>query len=175
MDDVPFEAGTIPIVWDGRDYQGNIVEGAVTYWVNDTPKLSTNVVIVKGTRPAVTGVGPNVEVKSNPYRITHSYDQFSAMAFNVSADSYVTISLLPPGESDPTSGNAIVLMDNELLAAVDGGSTPIDHPFEWQGHNGTDTNDILVSEEGAYTFVIEATGVSTGYTSTYRGILQLYR
>ncbi len=171
----PFEAGTHPIVWDGRDQDGSILSGPVGVWIHDTVDLPSNVIIVKGNRPEITGTAPDIEVKSNPYRIMHSYDQVSRISYNLSADCMVTVKLLPPGDNDVNSSAAIVLTSNELQNAQDGGGQPLDHVLEWRGYDPADTNNILVSEEGTYTFVIQATSVASGIATTYRGALQLYR
>ena len=121
-----------------------------------------------------TGASPNIEVKSNPYKVTHSYEQISSITYRVDQDSYVTVKLLPPGISDSASPQAIVLVNNELKNALNGGS-PMDHAAEWTGYDPMDTNDILVSGEGTYTFAIQATSAVTGATSLYRGALQLYQ
>src|SRR5687768_1420753 len=78
--------------------------------------------------PAIMGTGasPNVEVKSNPYRIFHIYEQLSQITYRLDQDSYVTVKLLPPGVSDPASQQAIVITNNELQSAQSGGQ-PVDH------------------------------------------------
>jgi hypothetical protein len=133
-------------------------------------------VIVRGTKPQISGTGasPNIEVQSNPYRVVHSYEQISKISYRIDQDSYVTVKLLPPGVSDIASPEAIVLTDGVLQPALSGGQ-PVDHEFEWRGYNPQDPNDILVSGEGSYTFAIQATGASSGVTTVYRGVLQLWR
>ena len=130
---------------------------------------------MKGGTPQITGTyaTPNVEVKSDPYLITHSYEQISTMSFRLSQDSNVTFKLLPPGIYDPANAAAITLINNELRQARDIGDNPVDHMVQWLGHNGTDTNAILVAEEGAFTFTIEATSVASGQFVLYRGVLQI--
>jgi parallel beta-helix repeat protein len=173
---VPFLPGTFLTMWDGRDQNGNLVSGTCDIYFDAPDPLSPASVIVKGVKPTITGTGasPNIEVKPNPYKATHSYDQVSKITYRVSQDSYVTVKLLPPGVSDPASPQAILLENGVLKNALSGG-TPADHVVEWKGYDPSDTNDILVSNEGVYTFTIEATGATSGITSLYRGALQLYQ
>jgi parallel beta-helix repeat protein len=173
---VPFLPGTFLTMWDGRDQNGNLVSGTCNIYFDAPDPLSPASVIVKGVAPVITGngVSPNIEVKSNPYRVSHSYDQVSKITYRVDHDSYVTVKLLPPGISDPASSQAIVLVNNVLQNAQAAGS-PADHVVEWLGYDPVDTNDILVSNEGVYTFTIQATSVATGATTLYRGALQLHQ
>lgn len=173
---VPYPPGVHPLIWDGRGADGQIVSGTCAIYFDPPLYMKSNSVIVRGTTPKVTGTGasPSIEVKSNPYRITHSYEHISQITYRVDQDSYVTVKLLPPGVSDPASPQAIVITNNELTYAQSGGQ-PADHVVEWKGYEDMDTNDILVSEEGSYTFAIQATGVTTGRTALYRGALQLWQ
>ncbi|MGH8239393.1 MAG: FlgD immunoglobulin-like domain containing protein, partial [Steroidobacteraceae bacterium] len=173
---VAFPPGTHPLVWDGRGPDGQPTVGSCSIYFDPPPFMKPASVIVRGTAPTITGsgAGPNVEVKSSPYRIFHSYEQFSKVTYRVDQDSYVTVKLLPPGVSDPASPQAIAITNNELQAAQSGGQ-PLDHVFEWKGYEDTDTNNILVSGEGTYTFTIQATSVATGATALYRGALQLWQ
>jgi parallel beta-helix repeat protein len=173
---VPFLPGTFLTTWDGRDQNGNLVSGTCDIYFDAPDPLSPASVIVKGNQPTITGTGasPNIEVRSNPYKATHSYDQISKITYRVDQDSYVTVKLLPPGISDPASPQAIVLENNVLQNALSGG-TPANHEVEWKGYDPLDTNDILVSGEGVYTFTIQATGATSGITTLYRGALQLYQ
>ncbi len=174
----PYDAGgPHSLLWDGRDEGGNILTGVIGVGLLAEATLQPNSVIVLGTSPSITGLGaaPNIEVKSNPYRIFHSYDQFTQISYHIDQDALVTVKLLPPGVSDPTSPLATVLIDNQLQSALDGIGQPLDHIVDWFGHDGVDTNNILVSEEGAYTFTIEGISVLTGRTSLYRGVVQLFQ
>jgi hypothetical protein len=58
-------------------------------------------------------------VKSDPYLMTCSYGQFTRFLYNVDQDCRVTVKILPPGISDPSSTEAIVLVDDELQTAGD--------------------------------------------------------
>jgi hypothetical protein len=173
---VPFPPGVHPFIWDGRDASGKVVSGACDIYFDAPLLMKANSVIVRGTKPAIAGVGtsPNIEVKSNPYRIAHSYEQISRITYRLDQDSYITVKLLPPGITDPASPSAIVLTNGALQPARSGGQ-PVDYVVEWKGYEDPETNKILVSEEGSYTFAIQATSVATGANALYRGALQLWQ
>lgn len=175
INSVPYEIGVHPLMWDGRDPNGNVIVGPMSVYAAAPLTLNANVVIVKGTRPTIigNGVAPNIEVKSNPYSIMHSYDQQSQITYQIDMDANVTVKLLPPGINDPADPSAIVLLNNEPQSALDTAGQPLDHVVSWTGYVAGDTNNILTSEDGPYTFTIEATGTSTGFKTLYRGILQL--
>ena len=61
---------------------------------------------------------------------------------------------------------AIVLVNQEFQSAGD-------HTVTWSGTDATDVRHVLISQEGLYTFVIEAT--TEGITSTSRGVVSLYK
>ena len=64
------------------------------------------------------------------------------------------------------------------MSLVSGGQANV-HSFEWRGYDAAqatpDTNDILVSDDGTYTYIIRAVSVASGVTSYYRGSLGLYQ
>lgn len=174
-DFAPKPSGTQPIMWDGRDDQGNILSGPVWVGFGVPERLRENAIIVTGSKPSITGllVAPDIEVKSDPYHITHSYDQFTRIGYRLDQDAMVTFKLLPPGISDPADPSAIVLVNNVLASAEDINGDPADHVVEWRGHDLADTNNIQVSQDGAYTFTIEATSVASGESTLYRGVVQI--
>ncbi len=171
----PYDAGNNLLAWDGRDSNGDIVSGDVNIYFSAPQDLKPNAVVVKGAKPTITGNGlsPNIEVKSDPYYIIHSYDQFTNITYRIDQDSSVTFKLLPPGISDPADPAAIVLLADQAQSAKDGLGEPLDHVVEWLGYDLADTNNIQVAEEGAYTFSIEATSVASGQSSLYRGVVQI--
>jgi hypothetical protein len=173
---VPYPPGTHPLIWDGRGPDGELVSGSCNIYFDPPQIMKPASVIVRGSVPVITGTGtsPNIEVRSNPYRIAHSYEQISKVTYRLDQDAYVTVKLLPPGITDPASPQAVVLTNTQLQTAMSGGQ-PLDHAIEWKGYDDLDTNDILVSDEGSYTFTIQATGVASGATTLYRGALQLWR
>jgi hypothetical protein len=112
------------------------------------------------------------------------------MAFEISQDSTVSIVLerrefvkevtvlASDGytwETQPVySTFTYTLMNNQILEALQGGTAKL-HEIEWRGYEEEDTNNIVTSKEGVFNVIITATSLSTGYTTTYRGALQLYR
>jgi len=112
-------------------------------------------------------------VKSDPYLVTHSFDQASSIVYRIDADAVVRVTMLPPGIVDPSHASAIVLLNNVSQSARDSNGNPIDHTVVWRGYNDTDPNGVLVSTDGAYTFAIEATLPATGRKTTYRGVLSM--
>ncbi len=173
---VPVAGGTFPIMWNGRDANGAIVSGACSIYFDPPDPLRPFSVIVKGTVPAITGTraSPNLEVDGQPYVAFHSYDQIGRFTYRLSLDSIVTVKLLPPGVTDFNDPSAVVVTNAATQPALSGG-LPVDYAFEWKGHDGIDTNNILVSAEGSYTVAIQATSTLTGRTTLYRGVLQLYQ
>jgi hypothetical protein len=69
---------------------------------------------------------------------------------------------------------AFVLENNVLKSALSGGS-PANHEVEWKGYDQVDTNNVLITADGVYTFTIQATGAMSGLSTLYRGSLQLYQ
>jgi parallel beta-helix repeat protein len=173
---VPYDTGTHVLYWDGRGATGLPVTARLNVSVPAAQKLKTNSVIVDGVVPEITGTSaaPDIEVKSDPYLVYHSYEQLTNMSYRIDQDAYVTIKLLPPGVSDPQDSSAIVLIDNQLQTAESGGQ-PVDHQVSWTGYDVLDTNNILIDQDGSYTFAIEATSAATGFQTLYRGFVQLYR
>ncbi len=170
--DEPFEAlSSQYFYWNGRDLLGNAIDNFTYRFVYPALEvLPANTIIVKGTSPFVSGggVAPNIEVKSNPYLIRHSYEEFSQIKFQVDQGSIVTAKLLPPGVNDPNDSSAIILLDAVPLIADELKT------ITWMGYSDLDTNNILVNEEGMYTFTIEATSNTTGFTTLYRGAVTLH-
>lgn len=173
--DVYYPVGTHWFYWDGRGPDGNFITVPSTIWVPDSTIMRPNGVYVFSPAVAITGTGaaPNIEVKSDPYWVTSSYEQASKIIYRVSQDAIVRVALLPPGISDPNHASAIVLVNNVTQPAKTGGGAPIDYTVEWKGYNAGDPNAMLVSANGAYTFAIEATIPGTSYKSLYRGVLNV--
>jgi len=167
----PFEPfGPQYYYWNGRDLAGNEINNRDYHFFFPQPtNLPENTIIVKDTVPSIYGEGiaPNIEVKSNPYIVHHSYEEFSQIRFQVNQDSAVTAKLLPPGINDPNDLNSIVLLDNQPVVAN------VIETMTWNGYLDTDTNNILITEEGMYTFTIQATSNVTGLTTLYRGALTI--
>jgi len=181
MDGVPVEAGIQWVYWDGYDPAGKPLTGNIYSFFLEAPvPLPVNTIIIKDTAPFISGenTAPNIEVKSNPYIVTHSYEEQTRIRFQLDQDSVVSVKLLPPGISDTNDPSAQILVNAAtLLAETSPGVTQI-HTATWKGYDDSvpvpDTNNILVATEGTYTFTIEATSVVTGLTSLYRGAVTLY-
>lgn len=175
--DVFYPAGTQWLYWNGRGPDNKIVAATSDLFVFDGVPIRPNAVFV--IAPAVTITGPlavpDIEVRSDPSLITHSYGQVSRIVYRISNDANVKVVLLPPGIVDPDSVAAITLTPTQLQPARDGGGAQIDYTVEWKGYAVTDPNGITVSTEGDYTYAIVATLPNTSYTSMYRGVLNLYR
>ncbi|MEX2963694.1 FlgD immunoglobulin-like domain containing protein [Microbulbifer sp. TYP-18] len=165
------------LYWDGRDPNGDIIDVPVSVFYPAPLRVRPTAIYVAAAAPDITGPGaaPNIEVKSDPYLVSHSYEQLTRMAYRISNDAYVTFSLLPPGIVDPQDPSAIVLVDNVLQQTEDGSGESIQHEVEWRGYDLADPNAVLVGEEGAYTFAIQARSTETGETTLYRGVVNLYR
>ena len=172
---VYYPAGSSWVYWDGRDPNGVLLTVPATVWVDDGQIMRTNGIYVFSPIVQITGTSaaPNIEVRSDPYLITSSYEQNAKIVYRISLDATVRVTLLPPGVVDPASPSAIVLVNNVSQSAKDGGNVPIDYTVEWRGYNTADPNAVLVSTEGAYTFAIEATLPATGQKTLYRGILNI--
>jgi hypothetical protein len=173
--DVYYPAGTHWMYWDGRGLDNNIIAVPSSIIIADSIIMRPTGVYVFSPVVAITGNGaaPNIEVKSDPYFITTSYEQASKIVYRVSQDATVRVTLLPPGILDPSHASAIVLVNNALQPAKDGGGVPIDYTVEWKGYNTADPNAILINANGIYTFAIEATIPGTSYKSLYRGVLNV--
>ena len=163
------------IYWDGRGPDGQLMTTSAMVWLDDGTIMRPNGIYVFGPTIAITGTAavPNIEVRSDPYLIASSYEQVARITYRVSQDATVRMTLLPPGISDPSHASAIVLVNNVLQPAKDGGGAPIDYTVEWKGFNAADPNAMLVSSDGAYTYAIEATIPGTSYNSLYRGVLNV--
>jgi hypothetical protein len=170
-----YPAGTHWLYWDGRGPDGALLTTPATTFASDGLYLRSTGIYVFTPAVTITGTGaaPNIEVKSDPNLITHSYDQASRIVYRIDADAVVRVTVLPFGIADPNHPSAIVLVNNVPLSAKDANGNPIDHVVEWRGYSATSTNDMLVANDGAYTFAIEATLPANGKKTLYRGILNL--
>jgi FlgD Ig-like domain len=174
--DVYYPAGSHWVYWDGRAPDGLLFNATSRVWTDDGKLVRANGVYVFTPAITITGTGaaPNIEVKSDPYLVNHSYDQSSQIVYRIDADALIRVSLLPFGVVDPSHPSAIVLVDNVAQSAKDGNGNPIDHVAEWRGYNvAGDLNAVPVATDGAYTFAIEATLPANGQKTVYRGILNL--
>jgi hypothetical protein len=122
--------------WDGRGPDGNFIAVPSTVWIPDAKIMRPTGIYVFPPTVSITGTGvaPNIEVKSDPYFIASSYEQASKIVYRVSQDATVRVTLLPPGIADPSHASAIVLVNNLLQPAKDGGGVPINYTVEWKGY-----------------------------------------
>ncbi|MEX2500554.1 MAG: FlgD immunoglobulin-like domain containing protein [Wenzhouxiangellaceae bacterium] len=176
FEDVYYPPGANWIYWDGRDPTGEILNQPVSVVVQSN-NMGTTSIWVEGTAPKIIGLDtvPNIEVKSDPYLIWHSYEQISHIAYQIDLDSHVTAKILPPGIHDPQHASAIVIADRVSQQAFDLEGEAITHSLEWKGYNDGSPNQILTGAEGAFTFILEAESQETGNTSVYRGVLNIRR
>jgi hypothetical protein len=137
----------------------------------DPIALKPNFFIARGATPSVLGAGvaPEIEVKSNPYRFRDTWEQVTRIGFQVDQDAQVTVKILPPGVTDPAQAIATLADGVAMLADTV-------QEFEWRAHDPVDTNLLQADHldgTGIYTFYIEAVGDVTGFTTTYRGAIQV--
>lgn len=167
--------GTYDVFWDGRNPDGSVVNGQTYIWFPAPVKARPFALNIHGNKPAILGTEtpPKIGIKSDPFLITHSYEQISQVAYQLDQDAFVTFKLLPPGIYDPDDLSAITLLNHVLQQAEDGMGGALNHSVEWRGYDLQDTNQILTSDEGVYTFVIEAESPASGLSSLYRGALQI--
>ena len=169
MDMEPYDAEeTFTILWDGRRPNGTLVDIPVYVYFPPPTTLRPNYVIVKSTpaQPIISGRAPFVEVKADPYIVNFCYGEFTSLLYNLDRAASVTIKILPPGVTDPASPSAITLVENE-------GQSAGDHTVSWDAVDIGDPKNILLEDEGVHTFFIEA--AASGKTSTWRGVLNLFR
>lgn len=176
-ENIYYPAGTHWVYWDGRDHEGHLIDSEVEILTTDSTYVATNAIQVLAARPEITGIqpAPNIEVKADPYLVTHSYEQITRMAYRLSDDAFVRFVLLPPGDTDIHGASAVVLLDDVLQAAADGTGTPNDHVIEWRGYDPAQPSQIQVAPEGAYTFAIEARSANSGQSAVYRGVVNLHQ
>lgn len=170
-----YPAGSHWIYWNGRAPDGSLVTAAAATFATDAQVMRANGVFAYTPAITITGTGavPNIEVKSDPYLVTHSFDQASSIVYRIDADAVVRVTMLPSGIVDPAHASAIVLVNNVSQSARDSNGNPIDHTAIWRGYNDSDLNGVLVATDGAYTFAIEATLPATGRKTVYRGVLSM--
>lgn len=172
---VHYPAGSHWVHWNGRGPDGTLVTATTATFATDAQVMRANGIYVFEPAVSVTGTGaaPNIEVKSNPYLVTHSFDQASTIVYRIDADAIVRVVMLPPGIVDPSHASAVVLLSDVAQNARDSNGLPIDHTVVWRGYNDNDPNGVLVATDGAYTFAIEATLPATGRKTVYRGVLSM--
>jgi hypothetical protein len=175
------------VSWDGRRPSGQLILGVldgtapITVTMPIPKRLSGTAILVDNEIPRLQGrefeLGlryPTVEVRANPFQITHSYDQVATMAYCVDQTAKVTVTILAPGYydlSDP-AGIVAVPVDDETVEPKDCEGTNYD-TFQWAGTVGSDPT-VLSNSDGYYTFLIEARHPAQASLKTiYRGVLDV--
>ncbi len=122
-----------------------------------------------------------LEIKTNPYIVRHSDEQFTGFEFTISDDALVTVTLLPPGVTDVLNSSAVIMSNSaglqyngQQLDAISSDDSVV-YDVQWKGFDDADTNNILISESGVYSFVIDAESVADGTTARYVGNIRLYK
>lgn len=176
-----YPKGVSRVVWDGRRPDGSLIGNKLAYVyvaVDSGNAIVPNSFVVEPA-PTVGGVAPVVEVKADPYRVHHSYDQISRIAYRIDQPAVITLKLLPPGVADFADPSAVVLIGGELQQAQSDG-VPIDHVAEWSGYDPNDptpanVNEIRTLADGVSTFAIQAVSAVTGHSTLYRGVIDVRR
>ncbi|HQZ36477.1 MAG TPA: hypothetical protein PK020_18765 [Ilumatobacteraceae bacterium] len=162
--------------WDGRGPDGVIIPTSTHAIICDYAVFPTLVAVSQGL-PTLVGQGngsaPWLEVKADPFALTHSYDQVSSIRYRLNEAASVTIRLLPPGvvpnETNFNSTAAISLIESQARQAN------TDYAEAYTGFLLQDLNRIRTGDEGQFNFMIRATSNATGAVATYRGALHLSR
>jgi len=160
----PHDGGNFTVEWDGRDTSGAIVTQTSSVYFPPPITLRPNYIITTGNTPRMTGIA------SDPYRIFMSYAHVSRFDFTLQRDAVVTITLLPPGVSNPSDPSGRKIMNNSALTA--GNYAVAFDPID-TGVPNEDT--FLFSAEGPYTFAIQAVNPVSGATSLRRGVVNMFR
>ena len=160
----PHEQEDFTIEWDGRKPNGDIVTVASSIYFPPPVTLRPHYMLLKGNTPKISGI------KSNPYRLFMSYAHVSKLLFTLERDSLVTITLLPPGISNPADPSGRQILASTLMTAGAHELTldPVD-----AGIANEDT--FMFDEEGSYTFAIQTVNPATGATSLRRGAVSMFR
>jgi flagellar hook assembly protein FlgD len=156
MDAVPHVSGSYSYEWDGRGPAGGVVTDAVNDRCMIASLLGANTIVTTGDTPRVG------TVKTDPYKITLSYGQFTKILYSLSRDATVTVTL------DRYQGPSITLINGEAQTA---GA----HEFLWNGLDPSDptAKKLTASSEGTYNVTIEAVNPSTRAKSRFRAYLHL--
>ncbi|MEK6698308.1 MAG: LamG-like jellyroll fold domain-containing protein [Nitrospirota bacterium] len=156
MTSTPHIPGSYTFDWDGRDTAGNILGGGGKAYCYTASLLSENHIIATGNTPKIS------QVKTDPYQADLSYGVFIKIKYSLSRDATVTVQVKSP------SGSTITIIGSQAQTA---GS----HEIEWTGLDASDTTGkkTIISEEGDYTVVIQATNPVSGTSSTARANLKI--
>ncbi len=160
----PHQVESFQIEWDGRKPNGDFVTVASSIYFPPPTTLRPHYMLTKGNTPRISGI------KSDPYRLFMSYAHVSRLSFILERDSLVTLTLLPPGISNPSDPSGRQLIINQLMTA--GAHEMMLDPVDAGIANG---DTMMFDEEGPYTFAIQTVNAATGATSLRRGVVSMFR
>jgi hypothetical protein len=179
IDEQPLPPGANIVTFSGRDPNGRPLTGAARIYGTTPTPIQSNAVVVRRSAPTLSGDGnPNVEIVSDPFLIVQTLDQFATIAYCLDRSAIVTMKLLKPGFFDPNVASGVVatfLQDQTQAASnCESGGTP--YRQEFRGFALDNPDELQLSEDGPYTFTIEARDPSTPTRRTlYRGALNIFR
>ena len=168
---VAFDSGQQTLTWNGALPSGEIYVGTSTHAVEQM-SFNSNYILIENDDPVITGPsdtalgGPYIEVKTDPSYITLSYAQFTRVRYHIDQTANIVIKILPPGITD--------LSDPAAIEAFNGQVTAGDQEVLWDGITAANNANRAVSDEGLYTFSIQATN-GGGRSVTKRGVLNVYQ
>ena len=160
----PYQAGTFPILWDGRDPAGALITTASDGYFPQPVGLKTNYVLVTGSTPTIAGMA------AAPYKMAMSYDHVASLNFTLDRDATVTLYVLPPNVTNPDDPSAVKVWDS--VPAGEGDYEVLFDPINI-AVSGQDT--MLFSNSGVYTFAVKAMNAQNGATMLLRGVVNIER
>ena len=160
----PHQVESFQIEWDGRKPNGDFVTVASSIYFPPPTTLRPHYMLTKGNTPRISGI------KSDPYRLFMSYAHVSRLSFTLERDSLVTLTLLPPGISNPADPSGRQLLTSQLMTVG-----PHEVLFDPVNAGIANEDTFLFDEEGPYTFAIQTVNAATGATSLRRGVVSMFR
>ena len=156
MDGKPHVPGSHTFDWDGRNPAGKVLASGAVSSCAIASYLPENHIVVTGGAPRITSV------KTDPSQISLSYGQHTRIRYTLESQANISISIVSP------SGASITLSSNVPQSAGN-------YEVVWNALDQTDVNgrQLLSSEEGDYTVVIQATNPATGASSVVKGYLKV--
>ena len=154
---------TFMFYWDGRRPDGTIVDSSVSIFLSDTWSNENLLLVEQSSAPVITGPAATINIQSDPYLVTFCYGEQTSIKYTIDRTAEVTITMFPFGQN-ALSPDAIVLTDHEIQVAGE-------YSAVWTGTDSSDIRHILISTEGFYEVVIEATVDNA--TSIVRGVISL--
>lgn len=162
LDAAPREAGaSSSIEWDVHKDNGQPwTLGGVSSYCTVSTALRENHIITTGDAPEVT------LLTTDPYVFNMAYGQFTRIRYTVSRDADISMTLSPPFAQ--STDNGILLWSGNAAAGTV-------NEYEWRGFDPADNTakKFIVSDEGLYTLMIQATNPETGSTRSRRGCVRI--